>query len=445
MKSNNSLLLRCIPIVATITPATLSVRSGLSTNITSGKVPFLDFASDVEYGTWANLEGVGRVDSSSAAINRLMAATASSISTLPFDAPYPNSSYTLDFYGPAIKCENLSTAALDTAIDLGKASSLQEAWDKTMNASVTNSVSPLANPWFYTASTNSSTLHMYSHLFVNTGGPSGQNYSCHMWNTSYSVLFEFKDGVESSSIRALDYISPKNIQAQGIPAFAGAVDPDYAPGEVAYWSMFDALSRLVAVQLGVGSTGSMLNADSDIFKTGIVACPEIADDDMVKYTSLAKLVSPWMCRRGSVVGAIEDLSHNLTLSLLSSGIFANETAADVVVTRPQNYYSYNWHNLIIAYLTAAVVALVCVAVGAHAYVVNGYSASSSFSSIMFTTRNADLDRLAGGQCLGAQPIPRELGDVKLQYGLLQSEKEPAHAAFGLRGAVTKLRKGDPCF
>lgn len=154
-----------------------------------------------------------------------------------------------------------------------------------------------------------------------------------------------------------------------------------------------------------------------------------------------------MCRGGSVPRAIEDLSHNLTLSLLSSDLFSNRTGADVTVLRPTNYYKYDWHNLLYAYLTATLLSLACVGVGARSYALNGYSASSSFSSIMFTTRSPELDVLARGQCLGAQTMPSDLRKTLLQYGLLQprADGEMPHAAFSLRGTVTGLRKGDICY
>lgn len=400
------------------------------------EVPYLDLESN-DYGNWVVMEGVGRPISASPAINRLMTATSSSISILPFDAPYPNSSYTLNFSGPAIKCENLSTATLNTAIDLGEANSLQDAWDQIMNDKISGNPDPIWTPFLYTAATENGSVTILNNFFINIGGPYGQNYSCHLWNTSFTVLFQFNDGIQSISDLTLNYVAPKSVPG-------GDVDVSYAPGDIAYFSIFNALSNLVVAQLRVDVTDTFYYGNSNIVSTGIVACPDFLHTSSGLWP-LARTVSPWMCRSGSVVGAIEDLSQNLTLSLLSSGLFANKTTAEVMVTVSQIYYTYNWYNLVVSYLAAVMVALVCVAVGIHAYLANGYSASSSFSSIMFTTRNADLDRLAGGQCLGAQPIPRELGDVKLQYGLLRSETVPAHAAFGLRGTVTKLGKGDLCF
>lgn len=377
---------------------------------------------------------MGRVESTSAAVDRLIAATSSSISVLPFTPPHPNSSYTLDFYAPAIKCETLSAAAANNTIKLDDAGKLQKAWNESMSNGA-------LNPMFeqlYIGNTMTVLDEYYipNHFFIQTGGPSGSNYSCHAWNASYTVDFVSVDGSLSSTITHLEHVTPLSINGSGVAI-------DYAPGEIAYWALISALADVIVTKVYYGSTNSLMGADTDIFKSGIPACPEIRSSK--EDSDFKDILSPWMCRNGSVPRAIEDLSRNVSLSLMSSALFSNKTEADVTVTSPQNYYSYNWRNLLYAYLAAAVVALACVAVGAHAYVVNGYSASSSFSSIMFTTRNADLDKLSVGQCLGKQPVPKDVKSTVLRYGVLRSsEGQVAHATFGFRDTVVPLKKGDPC-
>lgn len=232
---------RCLPIVATITPATLSVRPGQSSNTTRGEVPFLAYANEKQTITWANFEGAGNVESASAALNRLVAATSSSIAVLPFSAPFPNSSYTLDLYGPALKCENLSTALANNSLDTGEAKSLQDAWDQTMNSPLSGGGWASDNDPLYTA-VSPGNISMYSHLFVNTNKGNGQNYSCHLWNTTYTLDFDFRDGIQSASIRTLLYTAPMSIPGS---QFAD----QYAPGEIAYWSIFDSLSNVLAAQV----------------------------------------------------------------------------------------------------------------------------------------------------------------------------------------------------
>jgi hypothetical protein len=64
---------------------------------------------------------------------------------------------------------------------------------------------------------------------------------------------------------------------------------------------------------------------------------------------------------------------------------------------------------------------------------------------MLTTRNRDLDILAEGHCLGAQPLNRDIKDVRLRFGVVTIGAGKTPAAFGLEGTVEKLEKGAECF
>ncbi|KAL1649112.1 hypothetical protein SLS58_001684 [Diplodia intermedia] len=350
-------------------------------------------------------------------------------------APYPNSSYTITFDAPALKCDPLSTAILDHSINPKKPELLQEGWDTLIDKTL-RSLAPDAQP-LYIANA-SGFLSIHNHIFVYAGG---SNFSCHLWNTSYTVDLKFSDGIQSTSISGLEYRHATNI------ASGEVLSHNHQP-EIAYWSIFNALSGLLETQVIFnGADGTLTGADTDIFKSGIPACPGIVET--LERQGVNKCVDPCMCRAKSIPAAIEDLSHNVSLSLMSSTLFSAATAAtvDMAVSHPQNYYAYNRHGLLCAYAAAAAAAAACVAVGVHSYRANGYSAGSSFSTIVFTTRSPDLDRLAGGRCLGAQPVPDEARRTVLRYGLLRREggEGRAHTAFGLADGVATLTKGHVCY
>jgi hypothetical protein len=88
--------------------------------------------------------------------------------------------------------------------------------------------------------------------------------------------------------------------------------------------------------------------------------------------------------------------------------------------------------------------------GLHALWSNGVGHSNTFSALVRTTRNKDLDEWARGHCLGSDPVDKNIAKQKLQYGLLVvDDKESTahglrHAAFGFKGTVTRLKKGDKC-
>lgn len=436
---------RCLPISSTFSSATLSVKPGLVSNTTRTNVPIIDYSND-SITFWAIFEEVGTLglDGATPAITRLASATSASMYILPFSAPFPNSSYTLEFYGPAFKCENLSTAVLDNNLDTGSAKSLQEAWDITMDGKLNTTRETL-----YVAESpeNIEGVAMPSHLFVNTKGSTlfgvdGGNYSCHLWNTSYTVDFAFNDSVQTTNIRQLQHVAPLSISSEGI------LDT-YAPGEIQYWTIFTALTEILVARVGWSSTLSFAGGDSALVRTGLAACPEIRYGDSGMSAYFAALFADWMCRAGSIPAAIEDLSHNLTLSVLSSALLARETPADVRVRRAANFYAYNWRGLVLAYALAVAAAAAAAAVGLHALLANGYSAGASFSSILLATRNAELDAITRGHCLGESPLTSDIKGTVLRFGVLRQEdcdgSAKSHAAFGLRDGVRPIRKGEPCW
>lgn len=438
-----------------ITPATLSVRTGIITNTTSTTVPCPDYSSDSDI-YWANFEGVGNLDGPSPAVTRLVAATMASLSIVPFTAPFLNSSYALTFNGPALRCQDLAEAAADEAVLNSRSSSgfnittttttdaaaadatavptLQNVWNQTMSPLFEKD--GVYEPIYTAASYEMDDLL----LFVNTNyanGDMSRNYSCSLWNTSYTVDFDFFNGTQSTNIRDLQYVSP--VQTGGTDLYT-----KLAPEQVQYRVFFQALASSLATQLYWGSTGSLVGQNSAVLTSAVAACPEVRGE----LQTFAKLFSGWMCRAGSVPAAIEDLSHNVTLSLLSSEFLSNETFADVTTHRSATFYTYNWRNLVMAYAISVAAALICAAVGVQALVVNGYSASVAFSTILLTTRNEELDYVARSHCLGQKPMDRSLGQTMLLYGILKSQTADGsrvpHAAFGLSSDVRMLERGEPC-
>lgn len=410
----------------------------MSTSNQTVNVPYPDYSSDVS-GNWVNFEGAMNLDGPTPEVTRVLAASLTSMAVLPFTAPFPNSSYSLDFYGPSFQCQNLSDAVINNTLDTGDAATLQEAWDLTMDELFPENQFGV----LYIGAMPDS--FMEDHLFVNLNGAGtgGLNYSCHFWNTSYTVDFVFRDGVQSTEILKSEPLNPLDIASNKQLA-------NYGPGEMQAWSMFKALIATLSAEVRWGSTGSLLGVDTNIVNSALAACPELKEGTLATGLTTDIWFNSSLCRAGSVPGAIEDLSQNLTLSALSSAQLRSETAARVTVHSPATLYSYNWRNLLLAYAIAACAAAACAAVGLQALVENGYSADTTFSSILLTTRNADLDDLARGHCLGELPLAKDVGDARLRYGILRSQDDDteateSHACFGFAGDVRELKKGEPCW
>lgn len=139
----------------------------------------------------------------------------------------------------------------------------------------------------------------------------------------------------------------------------------------------------------------------------------------------------------------------LTSNRYGAGSNTTTMPAEITLSTTHLTYAYNTRSLLLSYAAAILVTLLILLAGLVALWSNGVGHTSSFSGLVRTTRNKALDDWAKGHCLGADPLDRDLGKQKLQYGLLitdgSSEEGAArHAAFGFSGTVSRLKKGDRC-
>lgn len=102
----------------------------------------------------------------------------------------------------------------------------------------------------------------------------------------------------------------------------------------------------------------------------------------------------------------------------------------VRVLTPQNIYVYKPRNLLIAYCSSIAVTAILVLVGLVCIArANSNTFDTSFSTILRTTRNPELDALVvPSASTGAKPLPKDLSIVKLR--LLDQHKATGGAASG---------------
>ena len=115
-----------------------------------------------------------------------------------------------------------------------------------------------------------------------------------------------------------------------------------------------------------------------------------------------------------------------------------------------NLYDYKSRNLLISYVTAVVFALIGTTIGLYSFFVNGHSycTPNSFSAVLRTTCNHDLDELVGAKSLGAQPLDKSLASMRLRFGTIDGVRpdrstSDSHSAFGLSGAVAPIIRSSP--
>jgi len=126
------------------------------------------------------------------------------------------------------------------------------------------------------------------------------------------------------------------------------------------------------------------------------------------------------------------------------------TPANLTVTTIHLNHKYNALSLLLSYAAAILGTVLIVLAGGQALWSNGVGHANTFSALVRTTRNKDLDDWARGHCLGSDPVDKQIARQKLQYGLLvvDDKEDPTnslrHAAFGFKGTVARLKKGDKC-
>jgi hypothetical protein len=108
------------------------------------------------------------------------------------------------------------------------------------------------------------------------------------------------------------------------------------------------------------------------------------------------------------------------------------TKTPITKSTTQLVYSYTARSLLAPYSAGAGATLLFVLIWFYALVDNGVSHSSSFSGILCTTRNPELDIIAKGQNLGILPLKGDVAAQRVQFGLSRPDiaEDIGHAPFG---------------
>ena len=420
-----------MPLLATITPGTMSIFEHYGDKEPSEWVYQLDFPYSEDHIPMAWHDDIDSpvLSGTTREVSNLLLSTALAGVPLPTHKDR-EALYSLLSYGPALKCMDLSDAVMDPMMnDVGpNFASLQQAWDATDIPLGNNIYKGAINRW-----TN-------NYIFIRT---LERNITCNFWNASYQADYSTYPDIwrypeyhvpETHLIQLHDvqYLAPTNFSTLTQAA-------DLPPGGRAYQSIFAALASLLVTEIGQerGSLGSV----SPLTTTYLTNCKEMH----VYGTFWNEGVDKWhnyieRCPGGDVTTAFEQLSQNFTLSFFNYPGMCGMVKKNVLRHNHLSLYKYDRPTLLAVDISGGIITLCCILVGLWSIRVNGYCASNSFSTVMFTTRNRDLDRLAAAHCLGSDPLPGDVRNVKLRFGNIGDD----HIAFGLQDTVTRLRKGQDC-
>jgi len=141
----------------------------------------------------------------------------------------------------------------------------------------------------------------------------------------------------------------------------------------------------------------------------------------------------------------QDEFADTILSIASDAIMQSQSLVTTPCTVAKTELLWNYRPLwlVLSYSLGVVFMALAVVMGIFAYKFNGYGTDMSFSSILVTTRNKDLDALAEGSCLGNTPLPKQLTEERLRFGELRDGRDGdvKHTAFGLYEHVSPIKVG----
>lgn len=398
----------------------------------------------------------------------------------PPPAPALNSSFSIQFYGPTVQC-NDSTPQQEAAFlsfmkhmagealiftaqqiesgnytsnpDVGGQGDATGVYGALVLSAFSPTVYNVNNPYsgFLTDDSNNWPPELdYSDT---TGSQtiwiqlSNQTFVCMAVNASFDIGFEYSNGVGSISHQNIRVL-PADGTDQDLNGTNG-IDLSYDAvygnsSSSAYFTSFLALGSNIFGNVSLENTnqgckgGPQAGCDkanspfdlqvetSRAALTGLIACDEIAHNYWYDTYNIPSNESnfpsePWMCRNRTLARGIEDLANNLTISMLSSTNFTTNATTQITSFTTQNVYRYDKRNLFISYGVVIVVTMIVVLVGIVSLIKNGVYHDEFFSTIMATTRNPDLDAMSQGACLG---FTKDIAANKLMFGVLVQNGSP---------------------
>ena len=361
---------RCLPIASLVTPATLSVELIPRKSSVMADVPLLHISDANQAHRYAyTFPSHNKTDPKSqtfmrprTVLTRLAVAAATSAQVLRITPPFANASYRVQFFGPIVKCGD---ANMTVARQIQNVAQRDKISEDGLIVEVTNSYfamvpdlstpATLSRPGVIQAANHSDSngaARGSNQLWIrfprydnrSSGGLISRPHflQCELYNTSYEVGFSFVQGAQSLKVNDL---KPLN----AVPYPDRPSDTDNAQMQMAYtafmWVLSDQLTGSIGFYKNVTTTAvdSSSKDDESIFSeisTNIQQTALLGSSDLQSFFDTNHQLFP--SKKGTESGKvsdqrmqdillaknrtldvlIEELSCNMTLSLLSNNLLS---------------------------------------------------------------------------------------------------------------------------
>ena len=315
---------------------------------------------------------------------------------------------------------------------------------------------------------------------------------CRTFNASYVITISYDNGQQHVGLDHIELLNEYNWYDHnndniGDGGVSGCMGADWKTQRClelqqpwrAYRSIFAATANLIMGNVTMSPFGWLREQSSSLLLTKLVACPEfdlrllreeifaIAEGKMAEnetiddyfavtdrynasvyfidtpeynYTQTIAGADGW-CRNGSLIAGIQDLMHNITISMMASPQLSTLTKDMVMVEirSPRVIYVYKPLNLLYAYAASALVASAALLFGAIAFHSNGVSHSRAFSAIAGTSSNSEVNELFARNALATHTVDREVLETRLRYRVVNVDEDDE--AVGMSTGFEIVRDG----
>ena len=336
-------------MIALVTPATLTIQPASRLNETTvySLLPSIEYDSSVSR-RWAEVDEILDSIGSSFPIIRLVSSVASRGSILPISAPYPNCTYSIEFFGPSVSCGDptVGNASFSDGVrDIinhfnGGGSTINYIMFVPCCVNKTADAALHALNQTLLAADAQSTVNMYdlplptldvvspdrARFFITLPtkafGMANEIIECGLYNTSYTANFTFNNGQQDITVTNVTRINgiTGDIVVNSFtsePSLCTQTFPCYGTG-LASISIMQALGTLLIGLLTSSTEPKVIDYDQTQITTTIL----METEELQEVTNSAgggmEQVS---IANVKMAQALEDLVTNITISLFSDSYF----------------------------------------------------------------------------------------------------------------------------